>query len=497
MKKTSSLIILLLMFLLIASCQSPIVFDIALKNGRYIGENESMKVTTTFKEIDIMQYVKQNNNVLKDQTTINEKFYKPFRVELKIEKDSKTYKIDLSKPGEQKINNNYKIYCSDKMELNLEYINLKLIDRNSDTIAEEINCDLKFLDETITLSLYNNDEKHQFNIHNPFNLDFTTSISEDNKVYPDEIIYIKVMSDIEDIYLSLSTNELVQGTLVNEYNSQYLLFEVVMPNENLDIIINSDTLALDYKYYIENPLYARFKNFSFNKPIDENINYKIIDLGDIIYDGTLQELFAAPFGDQYLVKNYCGLYIKRTEPWYMSIANITYSDLYLENSNLYITYNYDKEFPEVIIQQYIPDVDFYELILIPKIWKEKINFHTLYPIKINKIYPNKEELFLTYDVLDKIKNVYINESSDVVFPNNLHVRGLYQKDETAIFMITCDLYDYPAYIETKTYGEYSFSFDASYSLHVYQEDKHYTIDEALELNIITMNDVSRAHSRSN
>ena len=262
---------------------------------------------------------------------------------------------------------------------------------------------------------------------------------------------------------------------------------------SLEFESNSSSIVLLYdEYHITNPLYAKTRNFTLkNNMIETSSN--IIDLDDIVYDGSLQQLFDCSFDDTYLKENYFAFAFTRIEPFYMINTNTSYKDLFLENGRLYISQVYDKDVPEIIPYIYQPDLEFKELFLIPKSWQGMLRRTNNYQLLINKIYPNSEEIVLTHDVLDNIKKSYMRDMKTLMLPSNIQVLGLTQTNKTAIFMLTCDLFDYPAYIEEQTYGEYVFYYSAAYSLLVYHGSRTYLVQEALEQNLITMDDIAKAY----
>ena len=128
---------------------------------------------------------------------------------------------------------------------------------------------------------------------------------------------------------------------------------------------------------------------------------------------------------------------------YRGWDNVSYSDLFIENGDIYITRHYNVE-----RGGFLTAVSYYpELILIPKDWCNVIKNKVNYSINISMTYTDDYRFTaLDYEKIDMIKLAYIksNYSSDAMpLIENVHIEKVYgEYNGASVIMISDDFINY-------------------------------------------------------
>lgn len=254
-KKSITILTVFTVFIFLTSCgnmQKPFVSS--LKEGRYKSTSEYItsndEVTELFVELDfrdrtIMEYVKRNgkadSSLVKDLYTVNDRFYLVYSVDITIIINGNENKVMFQNMKSKDLitTSEYKITGLNTEIEGLKYIYVNLIDEDDDKIAEAMDCELVFEDETynITTRLENNDVKYKLELVDPENvcLDSQKGGTTYELFSGDEIrIYTHYSSTNEEtdprIYVKLSDGTIIKGT---QYDRLKLYFDITMPEDNL------------------------------------------------------------------------------------------------------------------------------------------------------------------------------------------------------------------------------------------------------------------------
>lgn len=151
MKKISLIGLLFIISFCLTGCVEPKQFECSLKEGLFQGNSNDSKLTISaeFSEIDIGEYVKTNENKVKDLSTIDTKFYTPYHVNIVFSEENENYAVEFSKMVALDANtaDTYKLSnIKDDMfgcKFDLSNVSIQLIDNDSDKVADELKMDYK------------------------------------------------------------------------------------------------------------------------------------------------------------------------------------------------------------------------------------------------------------------------------------------------------------------------------------------------------------------
>ena len=271
--------------------------------------------------------------------------------------------------------------------------------------------------------------------------------------------------------------------LYNEMNNEVNGFYEITGNKNF-------SFAYEQNLYLENILFATGRYFELNTTIKDGINSVVLSIDDIISD-SYQELFNTNLSNEYLIENYAVLYFIREEGMTSSLLdNVTYSKLFIENGKVYVTRTYDIDGP------FVGDAAFSyytDMILIPKEWTKYLNSPSNFDICVN-INDLNGTVFniLSFEKLNDLKKHLRANGSDkykelvlekalgeyndvlVIYPfNGISMIDIVSKETVAGFV-----FEYPVYT----------------SIIVYKENKIYTLTEAYNEQLLTIDDIRIIHN---
>lgn len=167
MKKLSIVCLLFAIAPCLASCAGQKQFEISLKEGLFQGVSDldsGVTVSVELSEMDRVEYVKTNQNKVKDLSTTDTKFYTAYHLNLVLSEGNENYVVEFSEAVAQNIytTDTYKLknVGDDKFSRNLDLsdVTLQLIDNDGDKAADELKigykrngaadgADLKFIAE--------------------------------------------------------------------------------------------------------------------------------------------------------------------------------------------------------------------------------------------------------------------------------------------------------------------------------------------------------------
>ena len=272
--------------------------------------------------------------------------------------------------------------------------------------------------------------------------------------------------------------------------------------ECIDIItISKDELITFYPGYInkithmETVYHSSNREFDIvNKPGDYQSQFgTYLPYEDIIYEGSLQELFNTPYNDEVIKEYFIPVFDVRRENISTSLhEQIDFKDLFLDGYNIYATrvYNCNKNEPG---DDAITSYD--HLFLIPNAWKEKINRVSYANMIFNSHYLDVKDDVLCYKNLYDIKVAYLYEFYNDNYYNatikDIYISQAVKEFENATAVkIGCTLFDYPDVCWEEIVGGYTIYYGNGNRIQIYSNHKLYLIQEAYDLGIITLDDVA-------
>lgn len=193
MKKLVSLLFSLLLVFPLIGCVEPKQFEISLKEGLFYGvssNNTDNEIFLEFSEIGRMEYVKTNNNKVKDLSTIDTKFYTPYHVTIIITEGNENYIIDYSEMVA--LNNSttdtYKIskINGDMYNKKIDFTDFKmqLIDNDNDNIVDELKIEYNLNGEDdCAIVKFISDKQHDEVAH--YGFQYECVLSYDENIYFD------------------------------------------------------------------------------------------------------------------------------------------------------------------------------------------------------------------------------------------------------------------------------------------------------------------------
>lgn len=150
MKKFIGICLILAMGLWLIGCAEQLQFDVSLRAGLFQGVADldpEWTINAELSEMDIGQYVKVHENKIKDLSTIDTKFYKPYHIELVFSKGNENYVVKFAAAVAQnaRTTDTYKLQNIDGdrfyRELNLSDVLLRPIDNDGDNVVDEFRID--------------------------------------------------------------------------------------------------------------------------------------------------------------------------------------------------------------------------------------------------------------------------------------------------------------------------------------------------------------------
>lgn len=217
---------------------------------------------------------------------------------------------------------------------------------------------------------------------------------------------------------------------------------------------------------------------------------RVISLDSIKCD-DLQKLFNTKDTSDYLKENYKALWFIREEPVDSNVLDdVKYQDLFVENSEVYVTLFYNKE-PD----EFGEAISYYEdLILIPNKWeeligKEKIN------INIPKSLHHSARIIMSYQKMNEFKYVYFNQIVKNIVDDpsiNVYIDEAYgEYNGHLIATAYFDGYVHPedVNIVTELIEGITISYDAYYPIYVLGDNKLYTLTEAYKEGLLSLDDI--------
>lgn len=151
MKKISLISLFFILVVCMTGCAEPKQFECSLQEGRFQGKstNSELAISVEFLEISIMEYVKTNTNKVKDLSTIDTKFYTPYRVNFVLSEGNENYVVEFSEMVAQNNDTTDTYKLSDikgdafERKLDLSDVEIQLIDNDSDKVVDELKIDYK------------------------------------------------------------------------------------------------------------------------------------------------------------------------------------------------------------------------------------------------------------------------------------------------------------------------------------------------------------------
>lgn len=269
----------------------------------------------------------------------------------------------------------------------------------------------------------------------------------------------------------------------------------------IDIIsIPKDKFIIYYPEYIPNIIHMEKVYYSGNKEVlIDNNNLDVIDKTSFIdfnsfsYEGSLQELFNAPFSDEIIREYFTVMNYVRIEPITTPLYdNIEFKDLFIENKKIYLTNIYncnDNVAGDAALKYYN------HLVLMPKHWKDMMYKTPYIDMVVNQEYLNSKDYILDYANVYNIKlayqdSLYNDGYKEYVSVKEIHIETAYKEfaNSTAV-KITCDHFDFTEAIWEERIGEYSIIYNNGNRIYIYFEGYLYTVTDAYEKEIITIEDV--------
>lgn len=138
MKKIFNIFLLLILSLSLTGCFEQKQFSIALQPALFQGVstiNSNLKINLEFSNISTMEYVKTNQNKIKDLSTVSAEYH----VNLVLSKENHNYIIEFEHAESINYNkiNSYELYRKRYDPLKITKMLFKLIDNDSDAIVDE------------------------------------------------------------------------------------------------------------------------------------------------------------------------------------------------------------------------------------------------------------------------------------------------------------------------------------------------------------------------
>lgn len=133
-----------------AGCTQPKQFAISLKAGLFQGSSEldpELTISAEFSEMDRAEYVKTNENKVKDLSTIDTKFYTAYHLELVFSEGNENYVMTFSQAAAQTLitTDTYALrnLTGDRFDRksDLSDVALQLVDHDGDRTADELRLD--------------------------------------------------------------------------------------------------------------------------------------------------------------------------------------------------------------------------------------------------------------------------------------------------------------------------------------------------------------------
>ena len=188
MKKLFILICGLVSIFSLYGCTNAKLFDVSLKQGLFYGQstnNHDCEIYIDFSEIDIMQYVKINNNKIKDLSTADTKYYTPYYVTIIFSVGIENYIIDFSEMVELNYNttDTYKIRKINGerygKHIDLSEFTMQLIDNDNDRIVDElsVNYVLNGKEDNVKVK-YVSEKNGEYQAHYKFQYECTLTYDE-------------------------------------------------------------------------------------------------------------------------------------------------------------------------------------------------------------------------------------------------------------------------------------------------------------------------------
>ncbi len=180
MKKIFNIFLLLILSLSLTGCFKQKQFSIALQPALFQGTstiNPNLKINLEFSNISTMEYVKTNQNKIKDLSTVSngDKTYEAYHINLVLSEGNNNYVIEFDQA--ESINyskiNYYKLYNKRFDPLKITNMLFKLIDNDGDAIVDEfeVSYQLDGIKDTANLKLIskssrgNSHGNYYFNCH--------------------------------------------------------------------------------------------------------------------------------------------------------------------------------------------------------------------------------------------------------------------------------------------------------------------------------------------
>ena len=248
--------------------------------------------------------------------------------------------------------------------------------------------------------------------------------------------------------------------------------------------------------YSSTPLFASIYSketlFEKNNSIKSTNNFSIESLENIDCK-SLSKLFNSEYDDSYLINHFYALVFSRDYEFYNEkLLDIEYNDLFIENGEIYVTLSYDlyKENGENIKSHFV------DLILIPKEWKDIINYDNNYSINFNIEYNNEKYdnyYVMTYRTMIEFKNSIVNKLNNIN-PNEIFIIDAYGEFNGCLIVT----YSYEGYVHEGEYIEITevvedkiFNYSIFYPIVVYKDNYFYTITDAYNNKLLSLNNLNQ------